>query len=251
MGQKVNPIVQRLGIIRRWESNWYAEKHFQDKIVEDHRIREYIHARMPQAAIARIQIERMLKRVTLTMHTARAGVVIGKGGVEVERLREELRKLTKKDVQINIFEVKRPELEAALVADSVAQQLRSRISFRRAMRQAVASAMRVGAQGIKIKASGRLGGAEIARSEGYKEGRIPLHTFRGDVDYALRESRTIYGKIGVKVWIFKGEIYEKYGELIKKKPRGGSMDGRNKRRHASDESRKGSGAPAESKNDKG
>ena len=213
MGQKANPIALRLGIIRRWDSNWYADKHFRDKLVEDHKLREYIHARLPQGGISRILIERMLKRITLTIYTARAGIVIGKGGVEVERLREELRKLTQKDIHINIYEVKRPELEATLVADSIAQQLRARISFRRAMKQAVASAMRVGAQGIKIKASGRLGGAEMARTEGYKEGRIPLHTFRGDVDYAIKEAHTIYGKIGVKVWIFKGEIYQKYGQI--------------------------------------
>ena len=214
MGQKANPIALRLGIIRRWDSNWYADKHFQDKLVEDHKIRKYIHARLPQGGIARILIERMLKRITLTIYTARAGIVIGKGGVEVERLREELKKITQKEVQINIHEVKRPELEASLVADSIAQQLRARISFRRAMKQAVASAMRVGAQGIKIKASGRLGGAEMSRTEGYKEGRIPLHTFRGDVDYAIKEANTVYGKIGVKVWIFKGEIYQKYGQIV-------------------------------------
>ena len=213
MGQKANPIALRLGIIRRWDSNWYEDKHFRDKLVEDYKLRKYIHARLSQGGISRILIERMLNRITLTIYTARAGIVIGKGGVEVERLREELRKITQKDIQINIYEVKRPELEATLVADSIAQQLRARISFRRAMKQAVASAMRVGAQGIKIKASGRLGGAEMARTEGYKEGRIPLHTFRGDVDYAIKEAHTIYGKIGVKVWIFKGEIYQKYGQI--------------------------------------
>ena len=215
MGQKVNPVGLRLGIIRRWDSNWYADKHFEDKLIEDRKLRDYIHVRLSQGAISRILIDRQLSRITLTIHTARAGVVIGKGGTEVERLREELKQLTKKDLQINIYEVKRPELEAVLVAESVAQQLRARISFRRAMKQAVASAMRVGAQGIKIKASGRLGGAEMARTEGYKEGRVPLHTFRGDVDYAIREAQTVYGKIGIKVWIFKGEIYEKYGEIVR------------------------------------
>lgn len=214
MGQKVNPIGLRLGIIRRWDSNWYAHKRFEDHLVEDYKLREYIHARLSQGAISRILIERMLNRITLTIYTARAGIVIGKGGIEVERLREELKKLSRKDIQINVYEVKRPELEAALVADSITQQLRARISFRRAMKQVVASAMRVGAQGIKIKTSGRLGGAEMARTEGYKEGRVPLHTFRGDIDYAVREAHTVYGTIGVKVWIFKGEIYEKYAQII-------------------------------------
>ena len=214
MGQKVNPISLRLGIIRPWDSNWYAGKDFGSKLVEDFKLREYVHARLSQGAISRILIERMLKRVTLTIHTARAGVVIGKGGAEVERLREELKALTQKVVQINIFEIKRPELESGLVAESIAQQLRARISFRRAMKQAVASAMRVGAQGIKIKAAGRLGGSEMARTEEYKEGRVPLHTLRGNIDYALREAQTVYGKIGVKVWIFKGEVYEKFSEIL-------------------------------------
>ena len=214
MGQKVNPTVMRLGIIRAWESNWYTDKRMGEKIVEDHRIRSYIRARMPQGGISRITIDRMLKHINLTIHTARAGVVIGKGGAEVDKIREELKKLTQKEVQINIYEVKRPELEALLVGESIAQQLRGRVSYRRAMKQAIASSMRVGAQGIKIRVSGRLGGAEIARSEEYKEGRIPLHTLRGNVDYALSEAQTVYGKIGVKVWIFKGEIYDTYGQLL-------------------------------------
>ena len=237
MGQKVNPTGLRLGIIRRWDSNWYADKHFEDKLIEDRKLRSYIHARLSQGAISRVFIERQLQRVTLTIHTARAGVVIGKGGAEVERLREELKRLTQKDLQINISEVKRPELDAVLVAESVAQQLRARISFRRAMKQAIASAMRVGAQGIKIKSSGRLGGAEMARTEGYKEGRVPLHTLRGDVDYALREAQTVYGKIGVKVWIFKGEIYEKYDQIIHdsahKKEQGGATRKSNRKRPSS------------------
>lgn len=209
MGQKVNPIGLRLGIVKGWDSAWYGGKSFADKLVEDTKIRNYIQARIPKGGISRVVIERTLKRITLTIHTARPGVVIGKGGQEVDKIKEELKKLTGKDVQINIFEIKRPELDAKLVADSICQQLQARISFRRAMKQAVASAMRVGAQGIKVKSSGRLGGAEMARTEMYKDGRIPLHTLRADIDYAISEANTVYGKIGVKVWIFKGEIYGK------------------------------------------
>lgn len=209
MGQKVNPISLRLGYIRGWESNWYGEKDFAEKLLEDDKIRRYIIARIPKGGIARIVIERTLKRITVTVHTSRPGIVIGKGGSEVDKLREELKKLTKKDVQINIFEIKRPELEAKLVAENIASQLKARISFRRAMKMAIASAMRMGAEGIKIKCSGRLGGAEMARTEEYKEGRIPLHTFRADIDYALAEAATVYGKIGVKVWICKGEVFGK------------------------------------------
>ena len=209
MGQKVNPIGLRLGIIRGWDSNWYGGKTFPDKLVEDHKIRQYVYARIPKGGISKIIIERTLKRITLTIHTARPGVVIGKGGAEVDKIKEELKKLTGKDVQINIFEIKRPELDAKLVGESIAQQLKARISYRRAMKQAIASTIRVGAQGIKIKVSGRLGGAEMARSEQYKEGRIPLHTLRADIDYAVSEAATVYGKIGIKVWIFKGEIFGK------------------------------------------
>lgn len=209
MGQKVNPIGLRLGIIRGWDSNWYGGKTFPDKLVEDHKIRQYVYARIPKGGISKIIIERTLKRITLTIHTARPGVVIGKGGAEVDKIKEELKKLTGKDVQINIFEIKRPELDAKLVGESIAQQLKARISYRRAMKQAIASTIRVGAQGIKIKVSGRLGGAEMARSEQYKEGRIPLHTLRADIDYAVSEADTVYGKIGIKVWIFKGEIFGK------------------------------------------
>ncbi|MTI22219.1 30S ribosomal protein S3 [Fulvivirga sp. RKSG066] len=209
MGQKVNPIALRLGIVRGWDSAWYGGNDFSDKLVEDHNIRNYIEARLPKGGISKVIIERTLKRITLTVHTARPGVVIGKGGSEVDKIKEELKKLTGKDVQINIFEIKRPELDAKLVGDSIAQQLKARISYRRAMKQAIASAMRVGAQGIKIKVSGRLGGAEMARTEQYKEGRIPLHTLRADIDYAICESNTVYGKIGIKVWIFKGEVYGK------------------------------------------
>ena len=209
MGQKVNPVALRLGIVRGWDSNWYGGNAFSDKLVEDHKIRKYIDARIPKGGISKVVIERTLKRITLTVHTARPGVVIGKGGSEVDKIKEELKKLTGKDVQINIFEIKRPELDAKLVGDSIAQQLEARISYRRAMKQAIASAMRVGALGIKIKVSGRLGGAEMARTEQYKEGRIPLHTFRADIDYAICEANTVYGKIGIKVWIFKGEVYGK------------------------------------------
>ena len=209
MGQKVNPIGFRLGIIKGWESNWYGGDNFADKLVEDQKIRKYVLARIPKGGISKIIIERTIKRITLTIHTARPGVVIGKGGSEVDLIKEELKQLSKKDVQINIFEIKRPELDAKLVGESIAQQLRARISYRRAMKQAIASAMRVGAQGIKIKVSGRLGGAEMARTEQYKEGRIPLHTLRADIDYAVSEANTVYGIIGIKVWLFSGEVYGK------------------------------------------
>lgn len=209
MGQKVNPIGLRLGIIKGWDSNWFGGKTFSSKLIEDQDIRKYVEARIPKGGISKIVIERTLKRITLTIHTARPGVVIGKGGAEVDRIKEELKKITGKDVQINIYEIKRPELDAKLVGESIAQQIKARISYRRAMKQAIASAMRVGAQGIKIKVSGRLGGAEMARTEQYKEGRIPLHTLRANIDYAVSESNTVYGKIGIKVWIYKGEVFGK------------------------------------------
>ena len=209
MGQKINPVSLRLGIVRGWDSSWYGGRNFSDKLVEDDKIRKYVQARIPKGAISKVIIERTLKRITLTINTARPGVVIGKGGQEVDKIKEELKKITGKDVQINIFEIKRPEIDAKLIGEAIAQQLEARISFRRAMKQAIASAMRLGAQGIKLKLSGRLGGAEMARSEGYKEGRIPLHTLRADIDYALSEAQTVYGKIGIKVWIFKGEVYGK------------------------------------------
>ncbi|MEA5461434.1 30S ribosomal protein S3 [Arcicella sp. LKC2W] len=209
MGQKINPVGLRLGIVRGWDSNWYGGKSFADKLVEDDKIRKYVAARIPKGAISKVIIERTLKRITLTINTARPGVVIGKGGQEVDKIKEELKKITGKDVQINIFEIKRPEIDAKLIGETIAQQLEARISFRRAMKQSIASAMRVGAQGIKLKLSGRLGGAEMARSEGYKEGRIPLHTLRADIDYAVSEALTVYGKIGIKVWVFRGEVYGK------------------------------------------
>jgi len=207
MGQKTNPIGNRLGFIKGWESNWYGGKNYTEKLVEDDKIRQYLTARLRKASVAKIIIERTLKLVTVTIQTARPGVIIGKGGSEVDKLKEELKSLTGKEVQINIFEIKRPELDARLVADSVARQIEARISFRRAAKMAVAGTMRMGAEGIKILVSGRLNGAEMARSEGYKDGRIPLHTFRADIDYALSEAHTTYGRIGIKVWICRGEIY--------------------------------------------
>jgi small subunit ribosomal protein S3 len=209
MGQKTNPIGNRLGIIRGWDSNWYGGNNYADRIAEDEKIRKYLLARLAKGGIARIVIERTLKLITVTIHTARPGIVIGKGGQEVDKLKEELKKITKKEVQINIFEIKRPELDAQLVAEGIARQLEARISFRRAMKGAVASTMRAGAEGIRVMVSGRLGGAEIARSEQYKEGRIPLHTFRADIDFAIAEAYTSYGLIGVKVWICRGEIFGK------------------------------------------
>lgn len=209
MGQKANPIGNRLGIIRGWDSNWYGGKNAGDKLVEDDKIRNYLKARLSKGAISKIIIERTVKLITVTINTARPGIIIGKGGKEVDKLKEELKKFTKKDVQINIFEIKRPELDARLVADSIARQIEGRISFRRAIKMAIASTMRMGAEGIKVSVSGRIGGAEIARTEGYKEGRTPLHTFRADIDYALAEAHTTYGRIGVKVWICNGEIYGK------------------------------------------
>jgi small subunit ribosomal protein S3 len=209
MGQKAHPIGNRLGIIKGWDSNWFGGNNYADKLVEDEKIRNYIQARISKGGIAKIVIERTLKRITITIHTARPGIVIGKGGQEVDKIKEELKKITKKDVQINIFEIKRPELDAQLVADGVAKQLEARISFRRAMKTSIASTMRMGAEGIKVMCAGRLGGAEMARTEQYKEGRIPLHTLRADIDYALAEAHTTYGKIGVKVWICKGEVYGK------------------------------------------
>ena len=206
MGQKANPIGLRLGIIKGWDSNWFGGTNYADKIVEDDKIRKYLKARLPKGSISKIIIERTLKLVTVTINTARPGIIIGKGGKEVDKLKEELKKLTKKEIQINIHEIKRPELDARLVADSIARQIEGRISFRRAAKMSMASTMRLGAEGIKIKVAGRLGGAEMARTEGYKEGRTPLHTLRADIDYATAEAHTSYGRIGVKVWIYKGEV---------------------------------------------
>ncbi|MBN1116232.1 MAG: 30S ribosomal protein S3 [Bacteroidales bacterium] len=209
MGQKVNPISNRLGIIKGWDSNWFGGRNYSDKLAEDQKIRTYLSARLAKASVSKIIIERTLKLITVTVNTARPGIIIGKGGQEVDKLKEELKKITSKEVQINIFEVKRPELDATIVANNVARQLEGRISYRRAIKMAIASTMRMGAEGIKILISGRLGGAEMARSEMYKEGRTPLHTLRADIDYALAEAHTKVGVIGIKVWICKGEVYGK------------------------------------------
>jgi small subunit ribosomal protein S3 len=209
MGQKVNPISNRLGIIKGWDSNWYGGNDFSEKLVEDYKIREYLNARLAKASVSKIIIERTLKLITITVNTARPGIIIGKGGQEVDKLKEELKKITSKEVQINIFEIKRPEMDAVIVAANVARQLEGKIAYRRAIKMAIASTIRMGAEGIKIQISGRLNGAEMARSETYKEGRIPLHTLRADIDYALAEAHTKVGTTGIKVWICKGEIFGK------------------------------------------
>ncbi|MFA4920484.1 MAG: 30S ribosomal protein S3, partial [Thermodesulfovibrionales bacterium] len=209
MGQKVNPISNRLGIIKGWDSNWYGGNDFSEKLVEDYKIREYLNARLAKASVSKIVIERTLKLITITVNTARPGIIIGKGGQEVDKLKEELKKITSKEVQINIFEIKRPEMDAVIVAANVARQLEGKIAYRRAIKMAIASTIRMGAEGIKIQISGRLNGAEMARSETYKEGRIPLHTLRADIDYALAEAHTKVGTTGIKVWICKGEIFGK------------------------------------------
>lgn len=209
MGQKANPIVNRLGITRGWDSNWYGGKDFGDKLVEDFEIRKYLNARIQKGGISKIIIERTLNRITISIHTSRPGIIIGKGGKEVDNLKEEIKKITKKEVQINIVEIRRPEIDAAIVGETICKQLEARVNFRRAVKMAIASAMRLGVEGIKVKCSGRLGGVEMARSEEYKEGRTPLHTFRADIDYAIKEANTIYGIIGVKVWICKGEVLSK------------------------------------------
>lgn len=242
MGQKTNPIGNRLGIIRGWDSNWYGGNDYGDKIAEDAKIREYLKARLSKAGVSRIYIERTLKLITVTVTTARPGIIIGKGGQEVDKLKEELRKITGKEVQINIFEIKRPELDAVLVADSIGRQIENRISYRRAIKMAIAAAMRMNAEGIKVQISGRLNGAEMARSESYKDGRIPLSTFRADIDYHVGEAHTTYGRMGIKVWIMKGEVYGKreLSPLVglqkkqsKKRPEGGrGGDNRERKRPA-------------------
>lgn len=209
MGQKTNPVGLRLGINKTWASNWFDERKFADKLEEDLMLRRYLDKRLQDAAIARIEIERTLKQVTVNVHTARPGIVIGRKGADVEKLRAELRQLTAKEVQLNIVEVKRPELEASLVAETLARQLQGRVSFRRAMKRALQATRRMGAEGVKITCKGRLGGAEMARSETYKDGRIPLHTLRADIDYSMKTAFTNYGTVGVKVWICKGEILDK------------------------------------------
>jgi small subunit ribosomal protein S3 len=206
LGQKTNPTGFRLGIIRGWDSNWFSEDNQPALIIEDEKLREYLHTRLRNGGLSNVIIERTPKRILLTLRTSRPGVIIGKGGEQIELLREELKKITSKEVQINVSEIKRPELDASLVAQNIAQQLQARVSFRRAMKTAISSAMRMGAKGIKVRCAGRLGGAEMARTEQYKEGQIPLHTLRADIDYSTSTSNTIYGSIGVTVWIFKGEI---------------------------------------------
>ncbi|MBK8550601.1 MAG: 30S ribosomal protein S3 [Ignavibacteria bacterium] len=205
MGQKTHPVGFRLGVINTWDSNWYDDKSFSQKLMEDSVIRSYLKKRLEKAGIANITIERTLKKITLTIHTSRPGFVIGKSGKEITQLESEIKKITNKEVKINVFEIKKPELNAVLVAENIAGQLAHRVSFRRAMKSAITSTMRMGAEGIKIMCAGRLGGAEIARTEQYKEGRIPLQTIRADIDYASVTSHTIYGAIGVKVWICRGE----------------------------------------------
>ncbi|MGM9773802.1 MAG: 30S ribosomal protein S3 [Candidatus Egerieousia sp.] len=209
MGQKTNPISNRLGIIRGWDSNWYGGNDYAAKILEDDKIRKYLTARLAKANISKIVIERTLKLITVTIHTAKPGVIIGKGGAEVDKLKEELNKISNKEVQINIFEVKHPEVDATIIANSIARQVEGRVSYRRAIKMAVASAMRMGAEGIKVLISGRLGGAEMARTEMIKEGRTPLHTFRANIDYALAEANTKVGLLGIKVWVCNGEVYGK------------------------------------------
>ena len=208
MGQKTNPISNRIGITRGWDSNWVGGS-YAEKIAEDYKIRKYLENRLAKASLSKIVIERTLKLITVTIQAARPGVIIGKGGQEVDKLKEELKKVTKKDVQINIFEVRRPEVDARIVADSIARQIEGRVSYRRAIKMAIASAMRVGAEGIKVQIAGRVGGAEMARTEMFKEGRTPLHTFRADIDYALAVANTKVGCLGIKVWICNGEVYGK------------------------------------------
>jgi len=235
MGQKTSPVGNRLGIIRGWDSNWFGGKDMASKVVEDEQIRNYMRARIPKGGIAKIAIERTLKRITVTIHTSRPGIIIGKGGQEVDRIREELKKLTGKDVQINIHEIRKPELDAAIVGETIAKQIESRINYRRATKMAIQSTMRAGAEGIKIRLSGRLNGAEMARSEEYKEGRTPLHTFRADIDYCISTAQTVYGLIGIKVWICKGEVFGKreimplQSEEKKAGQQGGSGGGRGDR----------------------
>ncbi|OLO27167.1 30S ribosomal protein S3 [Alkalihalophilus pseudofirmus] len=218
MGQKVNPIGLRVGVIRDWESRWYAEKDYADLLHEDIKIREYIEKRLKDASVSKIEIERAANRVNVTVHTAKPGMVIGKGGSEVEALRKALNELTGKRVHINIFEIKNADLDAKLVAENIARQLENRISFRRAMKQALQRTMRAGAKGIKTQVSGRLGGADIARGEHYSEGTVPLHTLRADIDYGTAEADTTYGKLGVKIWIYRGEVLPTKGT---KKEEGG------------------------------
>lgn len=233
MGQKVNPISNRLGIIRGWDSNWFGGKNFGENLVEDQKIRNYLNERLAKASVSKIVIERTLKLVTITICTARPGIVIGKGGQDVDKLKEELKKLYKKDIQINIFEVKKPELDANIVANNIARQVEGKISYRRAIKMAIQSTMRAGAEGIKVQISGRLNGAEMARKEMYKEGRTPLHTFRADIDYCQAEALTKVGLLGIKVWICRGEVYgerELTPNFTQDKQNGSRSNGRSDRR---------------------
>ena len=233
MGQKVNPISNRLGIIRGWDSNWFGGKNFGENLVEDQKIRNYLNERLAKASVSKIVIERTLKLVTITICTARPGIVIGKGGQDVDKLKEELKKLYKKDIQINIFEVKKPELDANIVANNIARQVEGKISYRRAIKMAIQSTMRAGAEGIKVQISGRLTGAEMARKEMYKEGRTPLHTFRADIDYCQAEALTKVGLLGIKVWICRGEVYGERDltpNFTQDKQNGSRSNGRSDRR---------------------
>jgi small subunit ribosomal protein S3 len=242
MGQKANPIGNRLGIIRGWESNWYGSKRdFSKKLIEDNKIRTYLNARINKGGISKIVIERTLNKLIVTIHTSKPGIIIGKGGGEVDHIKEELKKLTgKEDVQINILQVRRPELDANIVADTIARQIENRINYKRAIKLSIASALRMGAEGIKVKVSGRLGGAEIARTEEIKQGRVPLHTFRMEIDYANVFALTVYGKIGIKVWICKGEVLSKRDlnpNIIDGKAEGGMNEGRRDDRRGGDRDR--------------
>ena len=233
MGQKVNPISNRLGIIRGWDSNWFGGKNFGENLVEDQKIRNYLNERLAKASVSKIVIERTLKLVTITICTARPGIVIGKGGQDVDKLKEELKKLYKKDIQINIFEVKKPELDANIVANNIARQVEGKISYRRAIKMAIQSTMRAGAEGIKVQISGRLNGAEMARKQMYKEGRTPLHTFRADIDYCQAEALTKVGLLGIKVWICRGEVYGERDltpNFTQDKQNGSRSNGRSDRR---------------------
>ena len=236
MGQKVNPISNRLGIIRGWDSNWFGGRSFGDNIVEDSKIRKYIETRLEErqanSSVSKIVIERTLKLVTVTICTSRPGLIIGKGGQEVDKLKEELKKLTEKDIQINIFEVKKPELDANIVANNIARQVEGKIAYRRAIKMAIQNTMRAGAEGVKIQITGRLNGAEMARKEMYKEGRTPLHTFRADIDYCQAEALTKVGLLGIKVWICRGEVYGERDltpNFTQEKQNGGSNGGRGNR----------------------
>ncbi len=229
MGQKVNPISNRLGIIRGWDSNWFGGKNFGDNLVEDMKIRKYLNERLAKASVSRIVIERTLKLVTITICTARPGIVIGKGGQDVDKLKEELKKLYDKEIQINIFEVKKPDLDATIVGNNIARQVEGKIAYRRAIKMAIANTMRAGAEGIKVQITGRLNGAEMARKEMYKEGRTPLHTFRADIDYCQTEALTKVGLLGIKVWICRGEIYgnpDLVSNFAQEKPMGGRPNGK-------------------------